>query len=88
MQVPRSSFDPRLQTAVTTLSVHNRVSRGDAVELIEELFGARISSGSMDAILDRAGRALAEAHDDPLERLHSRDPLNAYHFVSICRGFV
>jgi transposase len=75
-QVAKSSFGPRLQAAVATLSVRNRVSRSDAVELIEELFGARISSGTVDAILDRAGQALAGVHEDLLERLRATTALN------------
>jgi hypothetical protein len=46
--VAASSFGPRLQAAVATLSVRNRISRRDAVELCEELFGARICAGSVD----------------------------------------
>ena len=38
---------------MASVSVRNRVSREDAVELCEELFGARISSGAVDAILSR-----------------------------------
>jgi hypothetical protein len=58
--VARSCFGPRLEAAVSTLSVQYCVSRFDAVELCEELFGARISSGTVDAILARAARALQE----------------------------
>jgi len=72
----QSSFGPRLQAAVATLSVRNRVSRQDAVELCEELFGARISSGTVDAILSRTARALEKPHDDLLERLRSGSVLN------------
>jgi hypothetical protein len=61
---------------VATLSVRNRVSREDTVELIEELFGARISSGTVDAILTRTGQALAEPHDDLLRRLRAAQALN------------
>jgi transposase len=68
-EVARSSFGPRIQAAVATLSVRNRVSRDDAVELIEEMFAARISSGTVDAILTRTAQALAEPHDDLLGRL-------------------
>jgi transposase len=75
-EVAQSCFGPRLQAAVATLSVRNRVSRGDATELIEELFGARISSGSIDAILTRTARALAEPHEDLLGRLRSSDAVN------------
>jgi transposase len=71
-----SSFGSRLEGAVATLSVRNRVSRQDAVELIEELFGARISSGTVDAILTRTAAALAEPHDDLLRRLRAAQTLN------------
>jgi len=74
--VAGSSFGPRLQAAVTTLSVRNRVSRDDAVELVEELFGARISSGSVDAILSRAAQALSGPHDDLLAQLRAAAALN------------
>jgi transposase len=75
-QVAKSCFGPRLQAAVVTLSVRNRVSRDDAVELTEELFGARISSGTVDAIIGRAAEALAEPHEDLLARLRAADALN------------
>ena len=58
-EVAASAFGPGLQGGVATLSVRNRVSRRDVVELAEELFGARTSAGSVDAILARAGEALA-----------------------------
>jgi transposase len=76
VEVAQGSFGPRLQAAVATLSVRNRVSRRDVPELCEELFGARISSGTVDAILDRAGHALAEPHDDLLTHLRASDALN------------
>jgi transposase len=75
-EVARSCFGPRLETAVSTLSVRNRVSRGDAVELIEELFAARISSGTVEAILDRTGRVLAQPCEDLLGRLRGGPALN------------
>jgi transposase len=61
--VAGSAFGPRLQAAVAVLAVRNRVSRRDTVELCEELFGARIASGTVDAILARAGEALAEPYE-------------------------
>jgi hypothetical protein len=69
--VAKSCFGPRLQAALATLSVRNRVSRDDAVELVEELFAARISSGTVDAIIDRAAEALAEPHENLLAQLRS-----------------
>jgi transposase len=75
-EVRASAFGPRLQAAVTTLSIRNRVSRNDAVELAEELFGARISSGSVDAILTRTGNALAQVHADLLEAVRGSGALH------------
>jgi transposase len=66
--VPRSAFGPRLQAAVATLTVRNRVSRRDAVELLRELFGVELSTGAIDAIVQRAGAALAQ----PYARLHEQ----------------
>src|SRR6266545_2799990 len=43
-EVPRSAFGPRLQAAVVTLAVRNRVSRRDTTELARELFGVEIST--------------------------------------------
>ena len=45
-EVISSAFGPRLQAALVALSVRNRVSRRDVVELAEELFGARLSTGT------------------------------------------
>jgi transposase len=72
-EVAGSAFGPRLQAALATLSVRNRVSRRDLAECCEELFGARISTGSIDAILDRAGDALEQPYEQLLCRVrHSR----------------
>jgi transposase len=75
-EVARSCFGPRIEAAVATLSVRNRVSRDDAVECCEELFGARISAGTVDAVLGRASAALADPHEDLLGRLRSAEALN------------
>jgi transposase len=75
-EVRRSAFGARLQAAVATLSVRNRVSREDAVELIEELFGARISAGAVDAILARAAGALEQPCADLLARVRSAKALH------------
>jgi transposase len=66
----------RLQAAVATLSVRNRVSRRDAVELLEELFAARISTGTVEKVLSRVGVALAEPHEDLLGAVRSSEHLN------------
>ena len=75
-EIARSCFGPRLEAAVATLSVRNRISRRDAVELCEELFGARISTGTVDAILTRIGEALSDPHSDLLERLRLSRAVN------------
>ncbi len=60
--VPRSAFGPRLQAAVVTVAVRNRVSRRETSELARELFGVEVSTGSIDTIIQRAGDALAAPH--------------------------
>jgi len=46
------------------------------VELCEQLFGARVSTGSIDAILARAGNALADPYEDLLDRVRAAGALN------------
>jgi len=67
-EVPGGAFGPRLQAAVATLAVRNRVSRRDTVELARDLFGADLSIGAVDSTVQRAGEALAE----PQARLHEQ----------------
>src|SRR5450756_2114096 len=74
--VPRGAFGPRLQAAVVTLAVRNRVSRRDAVELVAELFAARICAGSVEAILQRAALALDEPYEDLLCIVRAASALN------------
>jgi transposase len=75
-EVAASAFGPRLQAAVVTLSVRNRISRRDTVELCEQLFSSRISTGTVDAILQRAADALAEPCEDLLERVRGARAVN------------
>jgi transposase len=75
-QVAGSCFGARLQAAVSTLSIRNRVSRQDAVELTEELFGARVSAGSVDAIIDRTAAALEAPHAALLDSVRDSKALN------------
>ncbi len=75
-EIGQSAFGPRLQAAVSVLSVRNRVSRRDVVELCEQLFGARISSGTIDAILARTADALQEPCEDLLARVRSARAVN------------
>ena len=74
--VAASAFGPRFQAAVAVLSVRNRVSRRDVVECCEQLFGARVSSGTVDAILQRVADALKEPDADLLERVRAAGALN------------
>jgi hypothetical protein len=57
-----SVFGPRLQAAVVTLTARHRVSRRGIGELFGDLFGAAVSTGSVDAICQRASEALAGPH--------------------------
>ncbi len=75
-EVAGSAFGPRFQAAVVTLSVRNRVSRRDVVELFEQLFRARISTGTVDAILARTGDALEDPFDDLLKRVRRSKSVN------------
>jgi transposase len=61
-EATRWAFGPRLQAAIVTLAVRNRVSRRQTTELARELFGVELATGSVDAIVQRAGEALAGPH--------------------------
>jgi transposase len=56
------AFGPRLQAAVVTLTARHRVSRRGICELARDLFGVELSTGSADAICQRASAALAGPH--------------------------
>jgi transposase len=71
-----AAFGPRFQAAVATLAVRNRVSRRDTVELVRDLFGAELSSGAVDAIVQRTGEALAEPHRRLQEEIRSAAAVN------------
>ena len=71
-----SAFGPRFHAAVAVLSTRNRISRRDVVELCEQLFGSRISSGTVDAILARVADALEDPYADLLERVRAAKSLN------------
>ena len=57
-----SAFGANLQAAVVTLTARNRISRRGIAELARELFGIGLSTGAVDAICQRASRALAGPH--------------------------
>jgi hypothetical protein len=74
--LPRGSFGPRLQAAVTTLAVRNRVSRRDSAELMRELFAVELATGSVDAIVQRVGETLAEPHAQLQAQIRSAAVVN------------
>jgi transposase len=61
-QIGGCVFGPKLEAAVVTLTARHRVSRRGIAELVRELFGVTISTGSADAICQRASDALAGPH--------------------------
>jgi transposase len=75
-EVPRSAFGPRVQAAVVTLAVRNRVSRRDTTELARELFGLELATGSVDAIIQRAGEALAGPYTQLEQQIRSASVVN------------
>lgn len=74
--VSRWAFGPRLQAAVVTLAVRNRVSRRDTTELTRELFGVELSTGSVDAIIQRAGDALTGPYTELEQRIKTAAAVN------------
>jgi transposase len=56
-EIDASPFGPRLQAAIVTLTARHRVSRRGIVELVRDLFGVTVSTGSADAICQRASDA-------------------------------
>ncbi len=74
--VPHGAFGPRLQAAVTTLAVRNRVSRRDSAELMRELFAVELSTGALDAIVQHVGEALAKPQARLAEQIRSAAVVN------------
>ena len=75
-EVSRAAFGHRLQASVATLAVRNRVSRRDTVELVRDLFGADLSTGAVDAIVSRAGEALALPYAELRRHLREAPAVN------------
>jgi transposase len=74
--VSRWAFGPRLQAAVVALAVRNRVSRRDTTELARELFGVELSTGTVDAIFQRTGDALAGPYTELERRIKTAAAVN------------
>jgi transposase len=74
--VPRGCFGPKLEAAIASLTVRNRLSRRQLVELMEELFGCPIAVGTIDAILSRTAETLEPVYEELLERTRAAGALN------------
>jgi transposase len=61
-QIAGSVFGPRLQAAIVSLTAGYRISRRAIIELARDLFGVNLSTGSVEAICQRASDALAGPH--------------------------
>jgi transposase len=60
--IAASPFGLRFQAAVVTLTAQHRIPRRGITELARDLFGARVSTGAVDGICQRASDALAGPH--------------------------
>ena len=65
--VPRGCFGPKLEAAIASLTVRNRLSRRQLVELLDELFGCPVAVGTIDAILTRTGKVLEPVYEELLD---------------------
>jgi hypothetical protein len=65
-----------LEAAITSLTVRNRLSQRQLVELMEEPFGYPIAIGTIDAILTRTGETLEPVYHELLEQTRAADALN------------
>src|SRR6266540_6721497 len=74
--VPRACFGPKLEAAIAVLTVRDRLSRRQIIELMEELFGCPIAVGTVDAILTRTAETLAPVYNELLERTRAASALN------------
>jgi transposase len=74
--VPRCCFGPKLEAAIASLTVRNRLSRRQLVELMEELFGCPIAVGTVDTILARTAETLEPIYDELLEQTRAARALN------------
>jgi transposase len=74
--VPRGCFGPKLKAAIAALTVRNRLSRRQVVELLDELFGCPIAVGTIDAILTRTAETLEPVYDELLEQTRTAGALN------------
>jgi transposase len=74
--VPRGCFGPKLEAAIAALTVRNRLSRRQLVELLDELFGCPVAVGTIDAILTCTAETLESVYDELLTQTRAADALN------------
>jgi transposase len=74
--VPRGCFAPKLEAAIAALTVRDRLSRRQLVQLMDELFGCPIAVGTIDAILSRTAETLAPVYEDLLGQTRAASALN------------
>src|SRR5438105_7591246 len=74
--VPRGCFGPKLEAAIASLTVRNRLSRRQLVELLDELFGCPVAVGTIDAILTRTAETLEPVYEELLEQTRAAGALN------------
>ncbi len=74
--VPRGCFGSKLEAAIAALTVRNRLSRRQLVELLDELFGCPMAVGTIDAILTRTAASLEPAYETLLEQTRAAGALN------------
>jgi len=73
LDVPRSTFGPRLQALTATLVAGYRLSRSETSRLLSEAFGVSMSVGSVSNIEHRISCALEPAFDEALTALRASD---------------
>ncbi len=71
-----SVFGPRLRAAIVTLTARNRISRRGISELAADLFGIRLSTGTVDAICQRSSDALAGPYEQLRDWILAQDALH------------
>jgi transposase len=74
--VPRGCFGPKLEAAIAALTVRDRLSRRQLVELMEELFGCPIAVGTIDAVLTRTAEVLEPVYEELLGQTRAAGALN------------
>jgi transposase len=73
---PARLLGPKLEAAIASLTVRNRLSRRQLVELMDELFGCPIAVGTIDAILSRTAETLEPVYNELLEQTRAAAALN------------